>query len=1375
LKRHAAGNPTFRKRSETWGTHFICFAQTRFGQLLATVFSKEFTLLKLKRLQILGFKSFCDRTDLKFNGDGIAAIIGPNGCGKSNIADAISWVLGEQSAKTLRGARMEDVIFAGTRDRKPTGMAEVTLTLIDPEEYPGADAEAPTEIDIQDDLPGGELPSAAAALRKAADGAGGERVEGDEAVADLPDKDWDETAIRARAAEDTERAVEEAQPGRTEEAEIPRSKITTIAVAFPDDEPAFSLPSQGLATVTPITAAAVIAAPQVVLKIRRRKFSQQQFHAGEIVVTRRLFRSGDSEYLLNGKLCRLRDIQELFMGTGLGPETYALIEQGRIGQILSSRPTDRRAILEEAAGITKFKTKKRLAQARLEDAKLNLARINDIFEEVTRQMNSLKRQASKAERYAKLREEMRAQLRVVLASKFAAMEHESAELDAQLNALAEDMRHRTEALQHMECEHGECTERSRAIETEMRENRERLSQLAMEIDRTQARRRHNEERCAELVLRSAAADAELAQARQRLSSLEAERDSNRQVLESAAADLSAAEQELAWSQQEAAAAVAALAELERQQEESRVAMFDTVASASRLRNQLAQAEERLAGADREARRLEIELGNANVQVEAFGGQRGQLALEFETVTQRVAGITEEIGQLRRLIESKRAEETRAKSHLDQLRAEFATALGKKGSLEAVIAEHGYSTESVRRLFQSGVMRSGLAPVGVLADFLEVEPRYERVVEDFLRDELNYIVVKSWDAADEGLRLLRSDVDGRATFLVHPEDAQAKFSFILDEAAHCAPPTASIVPLKDTIRVLDGFGKSLEVILPKLRDGYIVPGADTARGLALENPDAFFLSQSGECFHNVTVTGGKQRAEGPLSMKRELREVLRQLDELERALRDEAMRVLTLGKEIKELGALLERLDGEKREAENQSMTSRHMLQQLDSEMARVTEHMGISQAELRRLSVERAEQEAAILARQGEVASLEETRILIEQQIAAAQESLSITRERREDAAQASSQRAARVAALEERHRSATAVLARIESLFTEMNERVHALAVQIEGAAAEKIQREGENLQLEQHGADLEAERNAGQAREGLLEFEKDQVRARLAEIDELLRDARQHLDQARDRRGELQAEAAKLEAGAMHMAETCLNELGIERAALGADTTVHVVTGDELATCDQAYREMRTKLEAMGPVNMMALEEYRETAERHTFLDVQRKDLISSIENTTATIREIDEVSRQKFEEAFNRINENFQTTFKKLFGGGHAFMKLTDEENSAESGIDVVASPPGKRLQSVLLLSGGEKALTALALLVGIFQFTPSPFCILDEVDAPLDEANIGRFTELVKEMSVQTQFVLITHSKKTMSIAPVLYGVTMQEPGVSKLVSVRFGAA
>jgi chromosome segregation protein len=1301
-------------------------------------------LLKLKKLQILGFKSFCDRTELKFHGDGVAAIIGPNGCGKSNIADAISWVLGEQSAKTLRGSRMEDVIFAGTRDRKPTGMAEVSLTLINPEEYDGPDASEPTQIEIQDDL---------------------------------PSEDWDEAELRAKAAEEVEQLTEEAQPGRTEDAEQAQSEGDVLAEVFPNDEPEFAsnvIPIDS-AQAAPKAEASQKADPNhVVLKIRRRKFNSQRFHSGEIAVTRRLFRSGDSEYLLNGKLCRLRDIQELFMGTGLGPESYALIEQGRIGQILSSRPTDRRAIIEEAAGITKFKTKKRLAEARLEDAKQNLARVNDIFEEVTRQMNSLKRQASKAERYARLRDEMRVKLRLVLTSKFAQMERDNAELDERINAVSEEMRQQGDSVQQLEGESSERTQRGYGIETELRENRERLGQIKMEMERAQARRRHNEERCADLVERSGISGTHLAQARERLETLEVERASNQRVLDSAADELAAAQRQMALYQREAADAANALAGLEHEQESGRAAIMETVAAASHLRNQLTQAQERLAALDRDSQRLYAEMVTAHSQVQAFGGQRGQLALEFETTSQRVAGLTQEIGEVRLLLDSKRHAETESKNRLDGLRGEYATALGKKGSLEAVIAEHGYSTESVRRLFQSGVMQGGHTPAGVLADFLEVEPQYEAVVEDFLRDELNYIVVKSWDAADEGLRLLRTDVDGRATFLVHPEDSQAKFSFVVDEAGHHAPPGGSIVPLKSTIRVLNGFGRSLEVVLPKLRDGYIVPDPGFARELALENPDAFFLSKSGECFHNVTVTGGKQRREGPLSMKRELRDVLRLAGELEAALRNEEMKVATLTREIRDHASLLDRLEHEKREAENQSMSSGHLLRQLDAEIARVSERASACEGEIRQLAGERSAQEVEIGARQSELLALEQKQAGLEQAVAAGQAQLVELRAQRDAAAHYASQHMAQVATLEERHRAAAAVLQRFESLVSEMRERVVVLRGQLQAAFGELLQRAHENQVLAQQLVDFAAERNASETRDGLLQFEMEQVRARVAEIDEALHQARALLDQARDRRAEYAAALAKLQSDVQHMAETCLTELGVAREELLADTTMEPVGGEQLAGEDQAYREMRARLEAMGPVNMMALEEYKETAERHSFLEGQRKDLLDSIENTQATIREIDTFSREKFAEAFGRINENFQATFKKLFGGGHAFMRLTDEENSAESGIDVVASPPGKKLQNVLLLSGGEKALTALSLLVGIFQYQPSPFCILDEVDAPLDEANIGRFTELVKEMSVQTQFVLITHSKKTMSIAPVLYGVTMQEPGVSKLVSVRFGA-
>ncbi len=1271
-------------------------------------------MLKLKKLQILGFKSFCDRTDLRFQGDGITAIVGPNGCGKSNISDAISWVLGEQSARLLRGVHMQDVIFAGTRERKPTGMAEVSLTLVDPQVY--GDVAEP-EIEIQDDM---------------------------------PDTDWDESALRTARAEDAERYSEEVRPGQG------------------DEESADAIPS---ATVDFAASQAASTTPNVVLKIRRRKF-KRTFKAGEIQITRRLFRSGESEYLLNGKLCRLRDIQDIFMGTGLGPESYAIIEQGRIGQILSSKPIDRRAIIEEAAGITKYKARKRLAEARLEDAKLNLARINDIFDEVTRQMNSLKRQASKAERYAKLRDEMREKLRIVLASKFAQLDAEASSLEQQLNEIADEIHGKSEAVQQMEGEHAERTQRGYAIEREGQENREKLNSLALDLDRAAARRRTNEERCAELDARSAGAQAEIANTQERSSRLQQELETDRATLDSANADVANAQQELQQRQQEAATTSASLVEVERQQELCRDAILQTVSAASAVRNRITQAEERIVALDRDSQRLLGDASAAQQQLESFGGQRGQLGLEFETASQCVAALTAQIAGTRDQLEVKRTAETDAKRHLDSLRGEYASLMGKRGSLEAVITDHGYATDSVRKLFTSGALQGGRAPVGVLADFLEVEDRYEHVVDDFLRDELNFIVVKSWDAADEGLRLLRTDVDGRATFLVHPEDSQAKFSFDFNESMHHVSHADTVVPLKNCIRVLDGFGKSLEVILPKLGNGYIVPDPEVGRTLALENPDAFFLSQSGECFHNVTVTGGKQRSQGPLSMKRELREVLLQMGELERAIGEKETYIAALGRDIAELTDLLQRLEDEKRESERQAMTSEHTLRQLESEMTRVRERLTTYESELQRVGEEHTEGEAFITEQLGDLFRQEEKQRGLEAEMQTAQSNLESLRQQRDEAAQLASEVRANVATLEERRRGAMLAVQRIEAMLSEVSAHLSKLESQLQSAAAEKQQRESENVRLAEQVIEWTAERDVAQGRDRDLQDELQAVRVRIVELEDALKSAREALDAARDRRGELSAVQARVESDLQHMAETCVQELSQQRDELMSDDSLPRISGDELTNEDNAYREMRTRLENMGPVNMMALEEYKETAQRHEFLETQRLDLLQSIENTLNTIKEIDVISRQKFEEAFNIINENFARTFSKLFGGGQGFMRLTDLENSMESGIDVVASPPGKKLQNVLLLSGGEKALTALALLVGIFQYQPSPFCILDEVDAPLDEANIGRFTELVAEMSLQTQFIIITHSKKTMSMAPVLYGVTMQEPGVSKLVSVRF---
>ena len=531
-------------------------------------------------------------------------------------------------------------------------------------------------------------------------------------------------------------------------------------------------------------------------------------------------------------------------------------------------------------------------------------------------------------------------------------------------------------------------------------------------------------------------------------------------------------------------------DVERQQEHRRDAILQAVSAASAVRNRITQAEERIAALDRESQRLHDETSAANQQLESFGGQRGQLGLEFESASQRVSALTAQLIEVRQNLDARRAAETDGKRHLDSLRAEYANAMGKKGSLEAGITEHGYATESVRRLFTSGAMKDGLAPVGVLADFLEVEDRYEHVVDDFLREELNYIVVKSWDAADEGLRLLRSDVDGRATFLVHPEDSQAKFSFIFNESTHQLSNGDSVVPLKHCIRVLNGFGKSLEVILPKLGNGYIVADQNAGRELALENPDAFFLSQSGECFHNVTVTGGKQRSQGPLSMKRELREVLQQMGELERAMSEQEMRVAALGREITELTTLLQRLEEDKREAERQAMTSGHTLQQIESEMARLRERLSTYEHELRRVTEEHGERVTFVAGQITELNSFEEKQHELEGEMQAAQSSLESLRLRRDEAAQLASEVRATVATLEERRRGAVLTMQRIEAMVSEVSAHLAKLKAQLESAAAEKQQREDENIRLAEQGIAWTSERELAQTRDRELQEELQAIR---------------------------------------------------------------------------------------------------------------------------------------------------------------------------------------------------------------------------------------------------------------------------------------------
>jgi chromosome segregation protein len=1280
-------------------------------------------MLKLKKIQILGFKSFCDRTEVQVPGHGIAVVVGPNGCGKSNILDGVSWVLGEQSAKSLRGGKMEDVIFAGTRDRKPLGMAEVSLTLIDPEAHDGMLPLVP-EVEIQDEMPAGLLN-------------GG---------------DWNEEELRAVKAAEAEEIIADAQPGQV---------------------------LDGEAAEKPAEAATDAADNEVVLRIRRRKF-QSTPQRGEIVISRRLFRTGDSEYLLNGKLCRLRDIQDIFMGTGLGPESYAIIGQERIGQLLSSKPHDRRAIIEEAAGITRFKTKKRLAELRLEQSKQNLARVDDIFEEVTKQVNSLKRQAAKAERYAALRDEMRARLRVVLASKMAAMDAEHLALAKEIAALSGEIQSHAAQVDALQGEYSTGTARGYALDISAKEASAKASQAAVELERAVSRQSSNEERIRELDSRTSAGSAELGQAKQHLDGLTAEREGQRTFLETAAADAANFREQAHQKQQQVRDAAQAVGVAEQTLESGRRQAMQLLQQTAQARNQTAQAEEALAALEREASRLTTEMTAAHRDLDALGAERGQLSMNFESVTATLERLEQEITVLRAEIAAKREAETEAKRRGDQLRAEYATLSGRRNSLESLIRDHSYSTDTVRKLLRQNSLGGSLAPAGTLADFLEVDGQYEEVVDEFLRDELNYVVVKSWDSANEGMRLLRHDVDGRATFLVHPEDSQAKFSFAAGAAVGSYAVADSydqrgggVVRLKDCIRVLDGFGSSLEVILPKLREGYVTPDAETARSLALENPHAFFLAPSGECFHNVTVTGGKPSVEGPLALKRELRDMQKKLGKVEAELSAADVAASSLAMTIAALTRLSEVKSEERRKAERESANHTAALRQMEAEVRRLEGRAQQWTIENERNKDARRTKDEFITLTREKTRTLEIEHEAAEAALGELQQSVEELRSAREAAQHEAGAVSVELAGLEERRRGAEMAFARIDRMYGDLAQRVQQLEQQLSAANAEREQRLRENEQLGVTREQLshtreEALEEAARWTEGAAA-----LRISLAEMEEALKAARMRTDALRETRSERTSAAAKLASDLQHIEELCVNDIGVEATALRADLGIARIEASALPEEEEACRGLKQKLEAMGPVNMMALEEYQEAAQRHEFLEAQRKDLLDSIENTQSTIREIDQISRTKFDEAFGKINENFGVTFAQLFGGGQALMKLTDEENSIDSGIDIVAQPPGKKLQNVLLLSGGEKALTALSLLIGIFRYQPSPFCVLDEVDAPLDESNVGRLAEMIKGMAATTQFVIVTHSKRMMQAADMIYGVTMQEPGVSKVVSVRLG--
>jgi len=1269
-------------------------------------------LLKLRKVEIVGFKSFCERTVVAFSGSGTTCIVGPNGCGKSNVVDAISWVLGEQSHKSLRAERMADCIFNGTTKRPPLGLAEVTITMEDP-----------------------ELAEAARFVM--------------------------ESAASDTAADSESLITENSEPcGLTD---------TTTEILSLD-------PAQAPETQEAATDDSALVPAEPGGKFKRKKKQADKpvlaMKPGEVVVSRRLYRSGQSEYLINGRVGRLRDIQEMFMGVGLGPDSYAIIEQGRIGLILSTKPMERRAIIEEAAGVTKFKTKKRLAEAKLESSKVNLSRVNDIVVEVEKQLGSLKRQAAKARRYSEIRDQMRGIVRQMLAGKARELDAEAERISKQLQELSASELQRATAIQQQEGEQDRLNQRIYELDAETRQNQNVLNLTALEVDRSENRIAFNRQRAGELAGRHAKIDAELAQATAQAVEWESRSASQIQavtLLREESGTLTARVEELA---NRAESRAAQISESEARIDALRRSSSEAGESLLRLHGEQKQAEEALVHQAEALRKLEATEHDLLETSMRARDDAERAAFEHESATSQLHALKQNAAELQAKIAGFREQRDALSQESGALRDSLAGVRARHSTLTQILNDRSYTADAVQKLFAANERGGGqnFRAVGVLADYAEVEEQHEAAIEQYLRDELEYVVVETYDHARAGVSMLRDEVGGRATFFVDSL-RNLRLSSEYEPIVNFRAEDGVISRLDKLVEFRDPLGAAAKQFLPRLRSAYLTDSATAAEKLSQENSQYAFVTPDGTCYQGRMVTGGRPDEVGPLGMKRELRALDAEVMQLEHKMQEKQAALELVGTELRSTEQALTEIDEKQREADREAISAMHRHGQMQSELARLGLELTICQNELARirLDVENARQRAeraknqhtaAALSRaeaDAESARLAEALVLLRGSIQSEQNELAAAR--------------AKFAAMNERLMAAEALSTRLNEERAELERREAALQQQVTSILDETsaLGKQSEDLALQLEG--LRGEKLRLEIRQRELEQEWDAARTRVTQMEDHLRMSRQSLQELREQRSHAEVDRAKNDSDRQHLRETCMSEVNAQPEDLIA-TEAAFMSGEELAIAETNYREMKQRIESMGPVNMMALEEFNECDQRFTFLTRERDDLLQSIADTQQAIAELDLATKEKFEHAFHAINKSFSEAFHTIFGGGMAEMRLTEPDSSGDAGIDIVASPPGKRLQNVLLLSGGEKAMTALALLIAIFRYQPSPFCILDEVDAPLDEANVGRFTRLIGEMSGQTQFIIVTHNRKTMEMGSVLYGVTMQEPGVSKLVSVRW---
>jgi len=1171
--------------------------------------------MKIKCIEITGFKSFVERTVLGFD-DGITSIVGPNGCGKSNVVDAIRWVMGEQNARYLRGKLMEDVIFGGSESRKPLGMAEVTLVM-------------------------------------------------------------DNTS--------------------------------------------------GLAPAS------------------FREYA-------EIQITRRLYRNGESDYLLNKTPCRLLDITELFMDTGVGNRAYSIIEQGKIGMILNAKPEDRRTLIEEAAGVTKFKARKKTALRKIDATRQNLLRLGDIVSEVRRQMNSLKRQAQRAERFRGFREELRE-----LELQFGLRQYSALKEKAnQVGSSAEEQTGQVDAVSRqleradLELEQARLNHIER--EKEANQGQTGVFHLTGEIQRIENRLEYGAKELESLDRQQERITAELAEIDRRLTSTDVEEATLLQTQEEQVRVF--AEEEVRLTESEGL--LLDLTEQEdslgRHLDQARQKLYHLLAELTRMSSQQEEADRRLAALTDVTERNRHEALAVAGQLERLQNSSSSLTSTLEAIEKERAVLVQKRQTLQESQTSLKEQMEQVENELLIRREEFSRQRSRLESLQQL--EHnleGYA-RGVKTLLSDAQHKARMK--GLVADILEVPARYEAAIEAVLGERVQALLPDTLANTQEALAFLR-DNEGRCTFLL-PEFPVAD-----------APKVPNGKPLADLLQGRSGF----QDVASRLLSGvYLVDdltGYFTQKlpfGVALVTEDGNVLTHRGE------VTGGGRQAldQGFLHKKREMKELQKQVKSLDGEVAMLNQRREALREESQSTEGALRQTEYDLHQQEIRVVDNQKDLDGMQQENSRLQDRIEVLSLEEEQLHEEHETLQRTLRASSSTRVSGEGEKRELEALVARLQEELQGLREQANEARQGVTSLKVSLASLREREANSRNALGRLGGLREDLLQRQVTLNQDTLEAVEKQLvlRSEAEELKVKMellYHKRVEQEATLAGLRERFEESRQD-IERREAELKQF----RARTQQLRDELSSRQMQSRELELEIEHMRQAFLERYRIDLSAPEVAGKFDEAFDAGSAAVRREY--LQNRIDEIGEVNLMAIDEFQELEERYTFLTAQQEDLYKSLEGLQSAITKINRTTRKRFRETFDLVNARFRELFPQLFNGGQAELRLTDEDDLLETGIEVVAQPPGKKLQNVTLLSGGEKALTAVAIIFSIFQIKPSPFCLLDEVDAPLDDANIGRFNDLVKTMAETSQFIIITHNKRTMEIADNLYGITMEEPGVSKLVSV-----